>query len=439
MSPYRPRNSRTRERILTAMVEVAAQVGIRNSSVELVIERAGTSRAGFYAHFSDTGDCFRGALEICAERLFVAIEQAVVEALAEEAAGAMIEVLIAFSKRDRSAARLVFIESLAGGPPTLEVRDRLCVQTTALIKGRWEELGQYDALVDGLIQGVIGGVFRLVTMRLGHTEASLDGLEDDLGAWIDCYKISAGLPKWGNSRGLRSAKRLPVASLGSRDLSSLSREKHHRLTSTELACSQRLRILGGITKCSFEQGFGTIRVADIVATAGISRKAFYEQFHGKSDAATAAIERTFQAGISVCAGAFFGASEWPERIWAGGSALLSFLAAHPEDAYLSFVEPHAIGPATAQHAYSRVAAFTLFLEEGYRYRPEAGVLPRTCSEVLGAVMFELAFRELRERRSAGQLLQILPELVYVCLAPFMGSEAATKFVESKLREQGSFL
>lgn len=77
-------------------------------------------------------------------------------------------------------------------------------------------------------------------------------------------------------------------------------------------------------------------------------------------------------------------------------------------------------------------AFTLFLEEGYRQRPQAEGLPRLSSEALAAVMFETIYREMRERRDAGRLAEQLPRLIYMCLAPFMGPEAAGGFVEGKV-------
>jgi hypothetical protein len=46
-------------------------------------------------------------------------------------------------------------------------------------------------------------------------------------------------------------------------------------------------------------------------------------------------------------------------------------------------------------------------------------------------MFELVYRELRQRRSAERLPELLPQLVYMCLAPFMGPEAAGVFVDRK--------
>ena len=110
---------------------------------------------------------------------------------------------------------------------------------------------------------------------------------------------------------------------------------------------------------------------------------------------------------------------------------------HPEEAHLGFVEPHAIGAASIEHSYERLEAFTLFLEGGLPLPAEAEGLPELCSEALAATMFELAFRELRGRAGVGGLLEIMPELTYVILAPFMGAEAGGGFVAEKRARGGA--
>lgn len=92
----------------------------------------------------------------------------------------------------------------------------------------------------------------------------------------------------------------------------------------------------------------------------------------------------------------------------------------------------AVGEAAIGHAYDRLSAFSLFLEEGYRYRPEAGELPRTVSEALMATMFEWGFQELWEKGDANSLRKALPQLSFLVLVPFMGGDAASEFVEEKL-------
>lgn len=180
--------------------------------------------------------------------------------------------------------------------------------------------------------------------------------------------------------------------------------------------------------CSYDRGYAAVRVADVVAGANVSRKGFYTAFRDKGEAATEANEVFFQRVLGECASAFFSTSGWPQQVWSGGVALTRALAERPSEAYLGFVEAHSIGPLAVQQVYDRLSAFMLFLEEGYNLNPKGGALPRLFSECIAATMFELAYVELRERRNAERLIELAPQLVYICLAPFIGTRQAAAFV-----------
>lgn len=78
------------------------------------------------------------------------------------------------------------------------------------------------------------------------------------------------------------------------------------------------------------------------------------------------------------------------------------------------------------------AARALFLEEGYRQRPEAAALPRVCSEAIAGAIEEL-FRHLVARGLVARARELVPQCAYVALAPFLGAEAALEFVRDRCR------
>jgi AcrR family transcriptional regulator len=343
--------------------------------------------------------------------------------------------MVGFAEREPTAARFLFLEGLAGGARALALRGEALTSAAAIVEEARARAPEGAMAPDLPSATLIGGVFRLLAMRLRHGEAGLDGLASELGAWIDSYAVSSGSPRRRRPRLPGRVGPMPAASLPSLEAPPPLPAGRHRLSAAQVARSRRLRILAAAARCSYEKGYAQTSVADITAVAQISRNAFYAQFRNKADAATEANERGFQGAMGACSAAFFAASGWPDRVWAGGLALLSFLAAHPAEAYLGFVEFHAVGRAAVQHTYDRVGAFALLLEEGYHWRAQAERLPRASSEALGAVMFELAFGELNERRSAEGLVAVLPELAYLILAPFMGPEEAGRFVERKVAEE----
>jgi hypothetical protein len=110
---------------------------------------------------------------------------------------------------------------------------------------------------------------------------------------------------------------------------------------------------------------------------------------------------------------------------------MAFFSREPLLAYIGFVECYAVGRQFALRIRDTQLAFTLFLEDGYRQRPEAQALSRDCSELTAAAIFEACFQA-SLRGPAMHIRRVQPLSVYIALGPFIGRNAAGKFVESKL-------
>ena len=116
-------------------------------------------------------------------------------------------------------------------------------------------------------------------------------------------------------------------------------------------------------------------------------------------------------------------NDWPERIWRAFSALLEMVVANPALSHLRLVECYSAGPDAIRRAEEITRSFTIFLEEGYGYQPEARELPHLCSQAIAGAVFEVIQRHVARGDGAGLALR-LPELTYIATAPFMGPENA---------------
>jgi AcrR family transcriptional regulator len=172
-------------------------------------------------------------------------------------------------------------------------------------------------------------------------------------------------------------------------------------------------------------------VADIVAVAAITRESFYELFRNKEEAFLATQEMGLQESVSGAAAAFFAGPTWPDRVWEGLSALLSYIAVQPNLVYVDLLESSAAGSAALRRSFDNRMAYTLFLEDGYRQRPEAEGLPRLCSAAIGGAILELMRHQVVAGRSE-RMLEVLPQAAYVSLAPFIGPVSALEVVEGKV-------
>ena len=157
-------------RLLTAMVQEVSERGAANVSVGHVVGRSGVSRRTFYEIFNDREDCFLAAFD---EALHNATA---VVAPAYETGGAWqtrvragLTALLGFLDRDRAAARLLIVESLAAGPAALERRRQVIAGLVSVLEvGRTEGSAKLDppALT---AEAIVGGLLSVLHGRLANS------------------------------------------------------------------------------------------------------------------------------------------------------------------------------------------------------------------------------------------------------------------------------
>jgi AcrR family transcriptional regulator len=194
-----------------------------------------------------------------------------------------------------------------------------------------------------------------------------------------------------------------------------------------VARSHRTRIIYGTAQAMLTKGYANATVADIVSAAGVSRDVFYEHFSDKQQAFLEAQQHPTQHILESFAAAYFGADEWPERLWNGLAVLIAMIAVNPAISYLRVVECYSAGPEAIRRAEEITRSFTIFFEEGYRYRPEAAALPRLCSQAIAGALLEIIQRHIA-RGDASGLLRRLPQMAYVSIAPFCGATQAADII-----------
>jgi len=392
-----------------------------------VIESAGVSRSTFYEHFVDLEECFLAALDGLAIDLIERLEE--IEPADPPSVGPLIEALCEFVGGDPAAARVLFMESLAAGAKAMDARERLQHQIAALIAVTSQTDSDNDQAVSAVLENLVGGLFRLFAMRLRRNlvDVASELSPVDLAAWVDSYTAVMTEPDREPAAKLLLRNAQPTETY---ELKTLPAGRHG-LTEAEVGMNRRVRVYTALASLSHEAGYAHTSVSGITADARISRNAFYRLFHNKAEAATKGLELMLEQVIGACASAFTSGSSWPDQVWRASEAFASFFATARDYCYLGLVETHVVGDEMTQLIYDRIGAFALFLEGGYRWRPQAQKLPRVSSEAIGATMYEIAFRALRERRRSEWYMESLPQFIFICLVPFMGHEAATNFVAAR--------
>jgi AcrR family transcriptional regulator len=399
------------ERILDAIVDVVDELGYAHLTVQRIIAAAHVSRATFYQYFANVDDCFWAAYRRHAEELCKDIAAAVERS--DRRALAALETLVNFAVARPAVASLLVREGLAAGPSGLVERDELIARIEQAI-ARPE--AQPDIDLPSAI--LIGGAFRFLAMRRPDAGGRED-LDTELREWAATFPPGRSRPSW-SQRLTPFTADTPTPTPTPTPIGGVRPES-----------TARERILHGTALAICAKGYPATTVADIVSAAGVSRRRFYNEFAGKEQAFIAVYEYGFRHAMATCSPAFFSANGWRERVWQGALAITSFVAREPLIARLGVIECYAVGPRYTPRVHDTQLAFTLFLEQGYRQRPQAEALSRAQSDLAVASVFEVVFQASR-RGPAFDIRRCQPLAVYVALAPFIGSDEAGEFVIGKL-------
>jgi AcrR family transcriptional regulator len=201
----------------------------------------------------------------------------------------------------------------------------------------------------------------------------------------------------------------------------------HGLPRELVAENQRERLLNGVVEAVAEHGFNATTIGRITDAAKISRRTFYEYFRGKEDcylAAYAMIDEHVRASMLAAAEP---ADPWAEQVRARLAALLEVLARDLAVARFYLTEPLAAGGEIAARYRD---AMQLLAET---IRPESSLSEMDVEVRDQALMGGIATLIAR-RLNAGEperLRELLPDLVELALAPYVGRDEARRFARER--------
>jgi len=424
------RKSTQHARLLAGMVATVNGCGYGGATVSAVIERAGVSRPTFYDYFADRHACFQAALGDVQQQLLERVGQRLEEEPHERALHASVRALVELAISEPALALFLTDAPLAGGPEALEARDRGIAEIEQLVQRSYKSAAA-EALIPDVSPGLLlGGVQRLLGARVRRGEPGLSRLLTELLLWIERYERPKQEHRWRTLREQPARRRCssfepslqPPPQLG---------PGRPRISEQDVAENHRLRILYAAASLAASKGYAATTIADITTLARIDGHVFYSLFTDKQDAFMAVHELGMQQLQAVTASAFFAGSSWPEHILEAELAGFQFLELNPLIAHLGYVEAYAIGPGAVQRVEDGHAAFTIFLQGGYRADSD---LPRPSAlalEAIATTIFEATYRRTRGR-SKPKLSELLGPVGFLSIAPFLGVHEADVQIDRRL-------
>jgi AcrR family transcriptional regulator len=199
----------------------------------------------------------------------------------------------------------------------------------------------------------------------------------------------------------------------------------HGLPRAFVVRDQRERMLDAVAQVVSRKGYPATTIADITEHAGVSRRTFYDQFTDKQDCFLAAYEDVSERLLAAVRQAYTACDgPWPEQVRCALAALLSLFAAQPALARMSIIDVLAAGPRALQARDALINSFSALLDPGLLEAPARGrYLPPLISQAVIGGIYEIINDAIINERLA-DLPQLLPEIVYCALVPYIGHERA---------------
>jgi AcrR family transcriptional regulator len=441
--------SSERARIVEAVIEVAAERGYGETSVELIVERAGLDRSAFERHFRGKYDCFVSAWqdinEECLETMVRAYESREqwpdrLRAVAEQ---------IVSGLRDDPSRASFGVEVLAAGDAARARRDMTMRVVAGLIDAGRQFMDDPEAVPHTTAEALAGSAYGQIYSRV------VRGAVDELPGLIPQLMSAAVMPYLGVDAAMGELSRDSGAperygrgvarkrsTKSGKDAAATKADDYppelarlppgrHGLPREFVTHNQRERLIAGIAEAIAEHGYAGTTIAHVTRSAAVSRRTFYEHFESKDECFVAAYDAVM-ADLRERVSAAFDEHEddWPLAIRAGIGAMLEFLAANPNLARLCMVEALVAGPAVVERYDAAIQGFVPYFQRGREGRPPEVLsrLSATTEEALVGGMVSLISRRIIAGK-AEQLEDLLPDLVEFTLTPYLGSAEASKIAK----------
>jgi AcrR family transcriptional regulator len=187
--------------------------------------------------------------------------------------------------------------------------------------------------------------------------------------------------------------------------------------------NQRERILDAVLQAASRGGYAAMRIEDVIAIAGVSRRTFYDHFANKEEAFLASYDLVLEQLLTGVSTAFGSAETWTSRVRRGLAAFLNLLAAEPVLAQVCVVEALAAGPRALERRTKAMRAFQDLLQPPPGDALATSTAPPVAIEAIVGGIYEVIYSRVTTRRTE-ELPSLLPSLLHSALLPFVGPEVA---------------
>jgi AcrR family transcriptional regulator len=182
---------------------------------------------------------------------------------------------------------------------------------------------------------------------------------------------------------------------------------------------QRRRLFEALLELINEHGLGGVRISELVALAGVSRRSFYEHFHNKEECLLAAFDASVKRLTEAMVHAYDPKMEGREQVQAIVRALVDATLERPNATRLVCVDVIAAGGEGMERWAQGAARFESYLGEVFAQAPGEGGLPEPVAKAVVGALRKILYSRVASGQSGralrAELERALPEVVeWIC-------------------------
>lgn len=200
----------------------------------------------------------------------------------------------------------------------------------------------------------------------------------------------------------------------------------HGLPRSFVASNQRERILDAVADVASLAGYASMSVEGIIATAGVSRRTFYDHFSDKQEAFLAAYDAIVALLVERVQSAFMANTTFPGRVRDCLAAFLTFLASEPRFADMCIVEVLAAGPEAVERRNGVMKAMASLIQAAAGDLKEGHQPPPLVAETIVGGIYEVVYSRVLQGKTEELPQELQHDLSYSLMLPYIGHAAARR-------------
>jgi AcrR family transcriptional regulator len=178
----------------------------------------------------------------------------------------------------------------------------------------------------------------------------------------------------------------------------------------EVARHQRTRLYGAMTEAVHKWGYPSTTVAHVIALAGVSRRAFYEQFANKEECFLATYDISVARSKKGMLDAWMTDRGWANRLHRSCQAFVEDASKNSKSTRLVMVEALGIGPRARERQLLATGAFERVVATAFGAAPDGVRLPPLAPRAIVGGGRYVTFARLRDGRES-ELAGLTDELL----------------------------